>query len=75
MAALWVLCRAVSECRRFGLQPCEASMIVLTSDRQQIGIRSRGERAPMAWDEGRDAVRAQIASTASNWQRDGIDAK
>jgi hypothetical protein len=50
-------------------------MIVLTSDRQQIGIRSRGERAPVAWDEGRDAVRAQIASTASNWQRDGIDAK
>jgi hypothetical protein len=75
LALLWALCRAASECRRVGLQPCEASMIVLTSDRQQIGIRSRGERAPMAWDEGRDAVRAQIASTASNWQRDGIDAK
>ena len=30
-------------------------MIVLTSDWQQIEIRSRGERAPMAWDEGREA--------------------
>jgi len=50
-------------------------MIVLTIDRKQIGVRSRGERAPMLWDAGRDAVRAQIASTASNWRRDGIDAK
>ena len=50
-------------------------MIVLTSDRKQIGIGPRGERAPMAWDEARDAVRAQIASTTSNWRRDGIDAK
>ena len=75
LAALWVLCRVASDCRRFGLQPCEASTIVLTSDRKQIGVRSRGERAPMLWDAGRDAVRAQIASTASNWRRDGIDAK
>ena len=50
-------------------------MIVLTIDRKQIGVRSRGERAPMLWDAGRDAVRAQIASPASNWRRDGIDAK
>jgi hypothetical protein len=50
-------------------------MIVLTSDRKQIGVRSRGERAPMLWNAGRDAVRAQTASTASNWRRDGIDAK
>ena len=75
LAALWVLCRAASDCRRSGLQPSEASVIVLTSDRKQIGVRSRGERAPMASDAGRDAVRAQIASTASNWRRGGRDAK
>ena len=75
LALLWALCRAASNCRRVGLQPCEASMIVLTSDRKQIGIGQHGERAPMAWDEGRDAVRAQIASTTSNWRPDGIDAK
>ena len=40
-----------------GLPPSEGSMIVLTRDRQQIGIRSRGKRAPVAWDEARDAVR------------------
>ena len=45
-------------------------MIVLMSDRKQIGVRSRGERAPMLWDAGCDAVRAQIASTTSNWRRD-----
>ena len=50
-------------------------MIVLMSDRKQIGVRSRGERAPMLWDAGREAERAQIASAASNWWRDGIDAK
>ena len=50
-------------------------MVVLTSDRKQIGVHSRGERTPMLWDAGRDAVREQIASTASNWRRDGIDAK
>ena len=50
-------------------------MIVLTSDRKQIGVRWRGERAPMLWDAGRDAVRAQVASTASNWRRDGKGAK
>ena len=44
-----------SDCRRVGLQPCEASMIVLTSDRMQIGIGPRGERAPMAWGEGATA--------------------
>ena len=69
------MCRAVSDCRRFGLEPYEANMIVLASNRHQIGVRTRRERAPMAWDEGRDAVRAQIAWTASNWRRDGIDAK
>src|SRR5579864_2432888 len=42
-------------------------MIVLTSDRKQIGVRPGGDRAPMAWDVGRDAARAQIASTASVW--------
>ena len=31
-ALLWALCRAASECSRVGLQPCEASMIVLMSD-------------------------------------------
>ena len=46
-------------------------MIVLMSDRKQIGVRSRGERAPMLWDAGCDAVRVQIASTTSNWRRDG----
>ena len=50
-------------------------MIVLMSDRKQIGVRSHGERAPMLWDAGRGAVRAQVASTASNWRRDGIEAK
>jgi hypothetical protein len=74
LALLWALCRAASECRRVGLQPCEASMIVLMSDRKQIGVRSRGERAPMLWDAGCDAVRVQIASTTSNWRRDGRDA-
>ena len=74
LALLWALCRAASECRRVGLQPCEASMIVLMSDRKQIGVRSRGEGAPMLWDAGCDAVRAQIASTTSNWRRDGRDA-
>ncbi len=38
-------------------------MIVLMSDRKQIGVRLRGERAPMLWDAGCDGVRAQIAST------------
>jgi len=74
LALLWALCRAASECRRVGLQPCEASMIVLMSDRKQIGVRSRGERAPMLWDAGCDAVRVRIASTTSNWRRDGRDA-
>ena len=50
-------------------------MIVLMSDRKQIGVRLRGERAPMLWDAGCDGVRAQIASTTSNWRRDGRDAK
>ena len=38
-------------------------MMVLTGDRKQIGVRSRGRRAPMLRDAGRNAVRAQIAST------------
>jgi hypothetical protein len=46
-------------------------MIVLMSDRKQIGVRSRGERAPMLWDAGCDAVRVQISSTTSNRRRDG----
>ena len=50
-------------------------MIVLTSDRKQIGARLLRGRAPMLWDAGREAERAQIASAASNWWRDGIDAK
>ena len=65
----------VAGCRRVGLPPCKASMIVLMSDRKQVGVRSREERAPMLWDAGCDGVRAQIASTTSNWRRDGIDAK
>ena len=39
------------------------------------GFASRGRRAPMLQDAGRAAARAQIASTASNWRRDGIDAE
>jgi hypothetical protein len=74
LALLWALCRAASEYRRVGLQPCEASMIVLMSDWKQIGICSRGERAAMLWGAGCDAMRAQIASTTSNWRRDGRDA-
>jgi hypothetical protein len=50
-------------------------MNVLTSGRKQIGVRSLRERAPMLWDAGRDAVRAHIVSTASDWRRDGRDAK
>ena len=50
-------------------------MIDLPSGRKQIGVRSLSERAPMVWDAGRDAVRAHIASMASDWRRDGIDAK
>jgi hypothetical protein len=34
LSALWVLCRTASDCRRFGLRPREAIMIVLTSDRK-----------------------------------------
>jgi hypothetical protein len=74
LALLWALCRAGSEFRRVGLQPGEASLIVVMSDREQIGVRSRGERAPMLWDAGCDAMRAQIVSTTSNWRRDGRDA-
>ena len=37
-------------------------MIVPMSDRKQIGVRLRGERAPRLWDEGCDGVKAQIAS-------------
>jgi hypothetical protein len=57
LALLWALCRAGSEFRRVGLQPGEASLIVVMSDREQIGVRSRGERAPMLWDAGCDAMR------------------
>src|ERR1700690_338124 len=42
LALLWALCRAASECRRVGLQPCEASMIVLMSDRSKSGFARAG---------------------------------
>ena len=65
---LW--CRVASGCRRRLARPCEASMIVLMSDRKQIGVRLRGERAPMLWDAGCGRREGRkIASTTSNWRR------
>jgi hypothetical protein len=31
------------------IEPGEASMVALTSDRKQIGVRPRGDRAAMTW--------------------------
>jgi hypothetical protein len=73
LALLWALCRAASECRRVGLQPCEASMIVLMSDRKQNrGSLARGGRANVVGCRLRrreGANRFDDLQLAARWER------